>query len=241
MKGLLIFLLAVGGGGFATYSALCHGPLTGLHIKNVGFSANAIAAPTELTPSHERSNADLPLSLGQGQEEIEEDIPKRRGVDEVPAQEVTPESIETDRGIPSVEIVETPSKDTVQPSPTDKAEIAKKTESQNLINSIDLSRFEAIRGRDCKIGLKEIGFRALSLRRGSFHHGDTLLWDDKFAKNKRISMIYASANPTVRVKGLAFGPDGIPQAAFVQEKSSGREGVIALFVEGQNVPLIPVK
>jgi len=241
MKGLLIFLLAVGGGGFATYSALCHGPLPGLHIKTVGFSANAIASPAELTPSNALSNTDLPLSLGHGQEDIEVDIPTRRGVDEVPVQEVTPESIETDRGTPEGEVVKTSTKDTDIPSPTEEEEIAENTESQNLINSIDLSRFEAIRGRDCKIGLKEIGFRALSLRHGSFHHGDTLLWDDKFAKNKRISMIYASANPTVRVKGLAFGPDGIPQAAHVQEKSSGREGVIALFVEGQNVPLIPVK
>ena len=123
----------------------------------------------------------------------------------------------------------------------DVQEITKKEESRKLINSIDLSRFEAIRDQDCMIGLKEIGFRSLSLRRGSFQHGETLLWKDEFAKNKRISMLYASSSPVVRVKALAFSPEGILQAAHVQEKSSGKEGVIALFVEGQNVPLVPVK
>ena len=184
MKGLLIFLMAVGGGGIATYGVLCHGPLPGLHIKSVALTTEAVASTTVLELDSATNETAGPLSLGLEKRSETPNAPQSASAAE------TPLPTQSESMDPKEEVAGTAPATTslapVENLPSDEEEITEKTDSQNLINSIDLSRFEAIRDQDCTIGLKEIGFRALSLRRGSFQHGETLLWEDEFAKNKRI-------------------------------------------------------
>ena len=245
LKGFIIFLCAITGGGVAAYGALTHGPIPGLHVER-SISSISFVEETEASPLVIETDEKSPLSLGggdvgvpaEGKNEIKlHDLSIDPGKSAAAAQATDP-----------VDAVEHPNSETQDPSNLQAARdvgvvgnAGADTGSPNSINLIDSSRYDAIRGKDCKIGLKEIGFRALSLRSGSFRDGDTLSWDESFAKNRRISMLYASKDPVVTVNALAFGKNGILEAALVTEKSSGKEGVIALFVEEKNVPLIPVK
>ena len=104
---------------------------------------------------------------------------------------------------------------------------AENEESPNQIKSIDLDRFGSIRGQDCRVGLKEIGFRSLSLREGSFQHGDVLEWDSKYAKNKRISTLYAKRDPVVTVLALATNNEGFSKPLLFK-KNPPKKGVMFL-------------
>lgn len=271
LKGVLLFIGAMALGGFASYGFLTQASLPGLHLNGVTTALASSASPgdshgfSSLTDEAEslplsseragildesgttrrlrweqnatrmnRKNAVLSFSSNSAADAKlnQNEAERSNGANEVSGKEENVGALNDQNG--GVVFNENNGLDGSRASDEKSTELKK-------INSIDLSRFEAIRGQECHIGLDEIGFRSLSLRRGSFRHGEQLLWEEAFADSPRITMLYAHKSPLVRVHALAFDQNGVPQAAHVQEKSSGREGVIALFVEGKKVPLNPVK
>ncbi len=221
IRGVTLFLLAVGVGAWAVYVALTRPELAGTLIA------------TDVRP--------LPLAtLFEEELPPEAVLPSGPSVDSTPQPEEAKEIVDqavvaTAPHIPEVVSGEGSTNPALNPE-----KIAPETQSANSIKLIDLPPSEAIRGKECRLGLKEIGFRSLSLRDGSLDHGDRVSWKRDYSKNKRISILYASQDPVVEVLGIGFDESGRQRVAFVQEKSSGKRGVISLFVEDKRVALTPV-
>ena len=108
---------------------------------------------------------------------------------------------------------------------------AENEESPNQIRSIDLDRFGSIRGQECRVGL-EIGFRSLSLREGSFQHGDVLEWDSKYAKNKGFQRFMQSEILLLLFWRSPRTMRGVLEAALVQ-KNPQKKGVVLFLLRAK--------
>jgi len=97
-----------------------------------------------------------------------------------------------------------------------------------------------LKGKTCRVGLAEVGFQSLSLRRGKLRHGARVSWKKSFSKSRRIGKIQVDANPVVLVQGVGLDDKGRPAVAYVKIVDSGKKGVISLQVEGKEIHLFPI-
>lgn len=267
MRGFVLFVLAGIAGTIAAYGVLSHGPIPSLTLAPQALAENQRLNSVEsvlasrLSP---KATKDQTFKSAAGGEEVSplnaprspEKTTRSFGSSTARNPADAPESLRSknqkatdssaEKGGSSLrDGIEETEEQTASVSSSIEADTASRgTELKDLpfsIKSIDLDRFGSIQGQECRVGLKEIGFRSLSVRKGSFQHGDVLDWESEYGKNSRISTLYAKRDPVVKVLALATNKDGGLEAALVQEKSSKKTGVIALFVEGKNVPLDPVK
>ena len=267
MRGFVLFVLAGIAGTIAAYGVLSHGPIPSLTLAPQALAEapkfNSVESVLDVRLSPKLTKEETDNSGTAGEKSLRKEAPDSLDAPFRSSSSLTvrnphgaPESLRSKNrkvtdsaaakaGSSLSDGIKETEKQTASVNSFGETETASQgTELKDppfSIKSIDLDRFGSIQGQECRVGLKEIGFRSLSVRKGSFQHGDVLDWESEYGKNLRISTLYAKRDPVVKVLALATNKDGGLEAALVQEKSSKKTGVIALFVEGKNIPLDPVK
>lgn len=122
----------------------------------------------------------------------------------------------------------------------DEIEVAANQPSSKETTPANVPAWKELKGKTCRVGLAEVGFQSLSLRRGKLRHGAKVSWQKSFSKRRRIGRIQADANPVVQVEGIGLDKEGQPAVAYVKIVETGKKGVISLQVEGKQIQLFPI-